>query len=113
MGAIGLRTAAAIVGATATAAIAFVFVAAGDTGRPKVASRAVIKVSCEQTLLHDWSDGRIDGVYPVRCYRAALKSLPADLEIYSSASEDIAHALSKRIVQSASARTKPTRKLTR
>ena len=112
MGAIGLR-AAAIVGAAAAAAIAFIFVAAGDAGRPKAASPAAIKESCEQTLLHDWLDGRIDGVYPVRCYRAALKSLPADLEVYSSASEDIAHALSQRIVQSAGARKTPTRKLTR
>jgi len=31
--------------------------------------------------------------------RAALDSLPADLEVYSSASDDIAQALSRRIVQ--------------
>ena len=41
--------------------------------------------TCESRLLRDWSDGRIDGVYPVACYRAALRSLPADLEVYSSA----------------------------
>ena len=56
--------------------------------------------TCESRLLRDWSDGRIDGVYPVSCYRAALRSLPADLEVYSSAHDDIAQALSQRIVLS-------------
>ena len=36
--------------------------------------------SCQSRLLHDWADGRIDGTYPLACYRAALRSLPADLE---------------------------------
>jgi hypothetical protein len=56
--------------------------------------------SCESRLLRDWSDGRIDGTYPVSCYRTALKSLPADLKVYSSAPDDIRQALSRRIVQS-------------
>jgi len=56
--------------------------------------------SCQSRLLRDWSDGRIDGVYPLSCYRAALRSLPADLKVYSSAPDDIAQALSQRIVQS-------------
>jgi ferric-dicitrate binding protein FerR (iron transport regulator) len=56
--------------------------------------------SCQSRLLSDWSDGRIDGVYPLSCYRAALQSLPADLEVYSSAHDDIAQALSERIVLS-------------
>jgi len=55
--------------------------------------------SCESRLLSDWSDGRIDGDYSVGCYRAALKSLPADLQVYSSAPDDIRQALSVRIVQ--------------
>jgi hypothetical protein len=56
--------------------------------------------SCQSRLLHDWGDGRIDGAYPLACYRAALRSLPADLKVYSSAPDDIAQALSQRIVQS-------------
>jgi len=56
--------------------------------------------TCESRLLHDWADGRIDGAYPVACYQAALRSLPTDLEVYSSARDDIAQALSKRIVLS-------------
>lgn len=56
--------------------------------------------SCQSRLLRDWGDGRIDGTYPLSCYRAALRSLPADLKVYSSAPDDIAQALSQRIVQS-------------
>ena len=56
-------------------------------------------------------DGRIDGTYAVSCYRDALKSLPADVRVYSSASDDISQALSRRI-QSAGTRS-PTRALSR
>ena len=56
--------------------------------------------SCQSRLLRDWADGRIDGTYPLACYRAALRSLPADLKVYSSAPDDIRQALSQRIVQS-------------
>jgi hypothetical protein len=59
-----------------------------------------VSTSCESRLLRDWSDGRIDGTYPVACYRGALRSLPADLKVYSSAPDDIRQALSRRIVQS-------------
>jgi hypothetical protein len=52
----------------------------------------------------DWADGRIDGSYQFACYRVAPRSLPTDLHVYSSASEDIAQALSLRIVQSAEER---------
>jgi hypothetical protein len=99
-----IRLAVASLVATPTAAISLVFVAAGDVERPKVAARATVQVPCHEALLADWSDGRIDGTYPVRCYRAALDALPADLEVYSSAADDIAHALSKRIVQSTGTR---------
>jgi hypothetical protein len=61
---------------------------------------AAARPRCATALLADWSDGRIDGVYPIRCYRSALKALPSDLEVYSSAPDDIAQALSQRIVQS-------------
>ena len=62
-------------------------------------------VTCAEALLEDWSDGRIDGSYRLACYRVALRSLPTDLQVYSSASEDIAQALSQRIVQSAEERS--------
>jgi len=51
------------------------------------------QTSCSSALLRDWRDGRIDGTYPVACYRTALAQLPEDLRIYSSAESDIKRAL--------------------
>jgi hypothetical protein len=52
---------------------------------------------CASALLQDWRDGRIDGTYPVSCYRAALDQMPEDVRIYSSAESDIKRALLARI----------------
>ena len=57
------------------------------------------KTPCWKTLINDWYDGRIDGTYPIHCYRDALKHLPTDVETYSSARDDIKQALQKRITQ--------------
>jgi hypothetical protein len=48
---------------------------------------------CWSKLINDWYDGRIDGVYPVKCYRDAIKHLPTDVEAYSDAREQIERAL--------------------
>ena len=69
-----------------------------DAASPSPATPAA--TTCQSRLLRDWADGRIDGTYPLACYRAALRSLPADLKVYSSAPDDIRQALSQRIVQS-------------
>jgi hypothetical protein len=53
--------------------------------------------SCASRLLDDWRDGRIDGVYPVTCYRQALAQLPEDVRVYSSAQSDITRALQARL----------------
>ena len=37
--------------------------------------------------------GRVDRVYPLPCYRAAIRALPADVLQYSDADRDIARAL--------------------
>ena len=58
---------------------------------------ASAKAGCGGTLLKDWSDGRIDRVYPVRCYRLALANMPEDLRIYSSAESDIKRALQAKV----------------
>jgi hypothetical protein len=55
------------------------------------------KTPCWKTLINDWYDGRIDGVYAIHCYRDALKHLPADVDTYSSARDDIKQALQRRI----------------
>ena len=65
--------------------------------------------ACAKALLADWADGRIDRSYPVSCYGEALKTLPTDLEVYSSAPEDIANALRSRIVQGAAVTRHSTR----
>ena len=56
--------------------------------------------ACWKTLINDWYDGRIDGTYPIKCYRDALNHLPTDVDTYSSARDDIKQALQERITQS-------------
>ena len=53
---------------------------------------------CAQQVLRDWSaDGVIDDRYDVACYRDALRSLPEDVRLYSSAADDIKRALARRV----------------
>jgi O-antigen ligase len=52
---------------------------------------------CWKTLINDWYDGRIDGTYPIPCYRQAIAHLPPDVDQYSSAADDIRRALQERI----------------
>jgi hypothetical protein len=50
--------------------------------------------ACAQRVIRDWySGGRVDGVYPLPCYRAALRALPDDVVQYSNADQDIRRAL--------------------
>src|SRR5205823_9878530 len=58
---------------------------------------ASAQTSCGTRVLEDWNDGRIDGVYPVRCYRLALANMPEDVRIYSTAESDIKRALQARV----------------
>ena len=49
---------------------------------------------CWKDVLNDWlKDTRVDGTYKVRCYQQALKHLPPDLRVYSSAEQDFKRAL--------------------
>jgi hypothetical protein len=81
-----------IVGAATAAFGAGTAVAAGAAARSKP--------PCWKVLINDWYDGRIDGIYAIPCYREALQHLPADVDTYSSARDDIRQALQKRITQS-------------
>jgi hypothetical protein len=83
--------------------IAFRTTASEETATPRRASGAP---SCARRLLADWADGRIDHTYPINCYRQAMESLPADLEVYSSAPEDIESALRDRILQGSAKATR-------
>ena len=50
--------------------------------------------ACAQRVIRDWySGGRVDRIYPLPCYRAAIRSLPEDVLQYSNADRDIARAL--------------------
>ena len=53
--------------------------------------------ACGSRVLADWRDGRIDGTYPVACYRQALTHLPEDVRVYSTAQTDITRALQARL----------------
>ena len=45
-------------------------------------------------MIRDWySGGRVDKVYPLPCYRAAIRALPDDVLQYSDASAAIERAL--------------------
>ena len=57
------------------------------------ASPAAAATPCWKLLLNDWYDGRIDHTYAVHCYQDALHHLPADVQTYSSAHDDILRAL--------------------
>ncbi len=69
------------------------------------AASAPAEPTCASRLLRDWADGRIDASYPIRCYREARKTIPTDLRVYSSAPDDIAQALSRRIAERGRTRT--------
>jgi hypothetical protein len=49
---------------------------------------------CGDLVVADWYDnGRVDFIYPLRCYRQAIRSLPPDVKDYSSAKDEIERAL--------------------
>ena len=48
---------------------------------------------CWKAVINDWFDGRLDQTYPTACYQQALHHLPRDVDLYSSAKDDIERAL--------------------
>jgi hypothetical protein len=60
------------------------------------APSATAATPCGEAVILDWSDGTLDRVYSVACYRDALARLPEDLRAYSTAPEDIERALLER-----------------
>ncbi len=75
-----------------------------------VAAGSAQASTCADRLLTDWRDGRIDGTYPVACYREALATLPEDVRVYSSARDDITRALQDRLETRAPALAEPAEK---
>jgi hypothetical protein len=60
---------------------------------------AAAKTPCWKQVLNDWSKGRAIKVYPLHCYRDAIRNLPEDLRDYSSAADDIQAALQAQIAR--------------
>src|SRR5207248_1463594 len=75
LGFVGLiRVSIAVLLVIGAAALGVLFTRYSGEKDSKAAAAAPAKSpTCESRLLHDWSDGRIDGTYPVTCYRAALR----------------------------------------
>ncbi len=71
-------------------------------GAMLLAGTAAAKEPCWKTLIDDWYDGRIDNVYPVPCYRAALEHMPEDVAQYSTLGDDINRALQAAIAAESS-----------
>jgi hypothetical protein len=69
-----------------------------------VTGTAAAARSCGSRVLADWRDGRLDGTYPVACYRQALAQLPEDVRVYSSAQADITRALQQRLTPASGSR---------
>lgn len=63
------------------------------------AGGAAAATPCWKSLLNDWYDGRIDNSYAIHCYQDALHHLPADVQTYSSAHDDILRALQSAVAQ--------------
>ena len=57
------------------------------------AAPAPAATPCWKLLLNDWYDGTISKIYPTSCYRQAINHLPTDVQVYSSARDDILRAL--------------------
>lgn len=60
---------------------------------------AAAATPCWKKVLNDWSNGRAIGTYPLHCYRDAIRHLPEDLRVYSSAADDINAALQAQIAK--------------
>ena len=61
------------------------------------ASPAPAATPCWKLLLNDWYDGTINNVYPIPCYHQAVNHLPTDVQVYSSARDDILRALQQAV----------------
>jgi hypothetical protein len=48
---------------------------------------------CWQLVMNQWYQGEIKSVFPLDCYHEAIKHLPTDIQVYSSARQDITAAL--------------------
>ncbi|HWB23743.1 MAG TPA: hypothetical protein VG652_12760 [Gaiellaceae bacterium] len=75
-------------------AAATIFVAAvlSISAAPALA-RAAAPTPCWQQVMNQWYQGEIKSIFPLDCYHEAIKHLPTDIQVYSSARDDINKAL--------------------
>jgi hypothetical protein len=81
------------------AVISFVLAFAAGVLLLALPGTAAAKTPCWKQVLNDWSNARTIGVYPLHCYRDAIRNLPEDLRDYSSAADDIQAALQAQIAK--------------
>jgi hypothetical protein len=83
-----------------SAAISFLLaLAAGLLLATLLPGTATAKIPCWKQVLNDWSNGRPIGVYPLHCYRDALRNLPEDVRDYGNAADEIQAALQAQIAK--------------
>jgi hypothetical protein len=78
------------------AAVAVTFAAAHAAAPPPAQAAS----QCGQEVLDAWSNNRLGPNFAIRCYEWALTHLPADVEGYSSAADEIRQQLLSAIRQS-------------
>lgn len=62
-----------------------------------LSSGAAAAPACADGILSDWLDnGRIDRIYALPCYEAAIDAIPGDLRDYTDAADVIARAFQDR-----------------
>jgi hypothetical protein len=71
--------------ATAAIACLLALLAAGCAGSEEL--------TCADTVLVDWNNGRLSSAHAPECYRDALEALPEDVRLYTTAPEEIMRAL--------------------
>jgi hypothetical protein len=54
---------------------------------------AAAPTPCWQQVMNQWYQGEIKSIFPLDCYQQAIKHLPTDIQVYSSARDDINRAL--------------------
>ncbi len=75
-------------------ALAAVVMVCGLGARAATAASTASTKSCADQVIADWyDDGKVSKIYPLQCYRDAIKKLPPDVRQYSNAAEEIARAL--------------------
>jgi uncharacterized membrane protein YgcG len=73
---------------------ALALAAPAAAAKDKAAAKNKTTKHCARAVIDDWwGNNRIDEIFPLRCYRQAVKALPLDVVQYSSAKDDILRAL--------------------